>query len=121
MVLLSAVAILVATSSSPLNGTVFMYADTRPVYLLSKSNALKSNADRCDISHFRAVDGNKTVDTPHNAVLIHTALQQCQQIVVPAGQIFKISLVVLPSHRALEQEHGSTLVGSDNCTHYRCV
>ena len=73
---------------------------------------------RCDISSFGAVDGNRTADAPGNAAAIQAALAVCARVVVPAGRTFKIAPVELPSHRVLELEHGSALVGSDDWSHY---
>jgi polygalacturonase len=46
------------------------------------------------------------------------ALVECDRVVVSAGRTYKIAPVLLPSHRVLELQDGSTLVGSDEWSHY---
>ena len=73
---------------------------------------------RCDITSFGAVDGNRTSDALKNSAAMSAALAECDCVVVPAGRTFKLAPVELPSHRILELQQGSSLVGSDDWTHY---
>lgn len=78
----------------------------------------QQHGSRCDITSFGAVDGNHTSDALKNSAAVRAALMECDRVVVPAGRTFKLAPVELPSHRILELEQGSALVGSDDWRHY---
>lgn len=86
--------------------------------LLGPPSQRRGRGPRCDITSFGAVDGNRTSDAPKNSAAMTAALAECDWVVVPAGRTFKLAPVELPSHRVLELEEGSTLVGSDDWSHY---
>ena len=86
---------------------------TRKVSTQSSNCLLESSPCRsammpvCDIMRFGAVAGNNTVDAPANAHALRSALTNCQHVVIPSGNVFKISPVAIPSNRILELQEGT--------------
>ena len=112
---MSSCSVLVAGGAVPTSNTAFF---TRFMLLLVSAIA-PTTINSCDIlADYGARAGNLTADARHNAAAITAALAACYSVAVPPGKVFKIAPIVLPSHRTLELGEGSSLVGSDDWTHY---
>ena len=72
----------------------------------------------CSIVAYGAQPGNRTADAVSNARAIQRALASCGKVTVPAGGVFKLTPIVLPSHTELFLERGSSLVGSERWQDY---